>query len=324
MQKIEKDLFFQIQEKFDKIVFTQSKGWYDYLSFKNNTIVFFVDNEKDPSLMFWGREQVIPVIKTKILRVEGEVFKPSISDKVITKCYNSLLEHKYIGIEINSSHKYNINFEIGLRRSGFIRPISLFSCPLTIEVDLLKPFNFDNNWKRNVKKANKNKLNFTELTDFDTKSLSNIVNMFKEMANLKGLKHTLDIASLKTLTSSSDIRVFMALTKEGKPLAARIVHDKNKFVTDIYAANSIDSRDYGATYFLIEEILYSLKESGKTSFDFGRIPPSNHNTDTVYNFKNATRGNRIQYNGEWVYYRNKLIEYMVFLFKKFFLKSQRY
>ena len=217
-----------------------------------------------------------------------------------------------------------MNFEIGIRRSGFIRPLSLFSCPLTIEVDLLKSFNFDNNWKRNVKKANRNELNFIELINYDAESLSNIVNMFKEMADFKGLKHTLDVASLKTLTSSSDIRVFMAQTKEGKTLAARIVHDKNKFVTDIYAANSTNSRNYGAAYFLVEKILYSLKEEGKTSFDFGRIPPSNHNTDTVYNFKNATRGNRVQYNGEWVYYKNRLIEFIVFLFKNYFIRSQRY
>ncbi|MEC9303053.1 MAG: peptidoglycan bridge formation glycyltransferase FemA/FemB family protein [Bacteroidota bacterium] len=324
MQKIEKDSFFKLQEKFDKIVFTQSKGWYNYLNFKNNTIVFFVDNDKDPSLMFWGREQIIPVIKTKILRIDGEVYNQSISDKVITKCYNRLLEHNYIGIEINSCNTYNVNFEIGIRRSGFVRPLSLFSCPLTIEVDLLRPFNFDNNWKRNVKKANKYELNYKELKTFDAKSLSDIVSMFKEMAKLKGLKYSLDVASLKALTSSEDIRVFVALNNEGKALAARIIHDKNKYATDIYAANSVDARQYGAAYFLVEKILQNLKEEGKTSFDFGRIPPSNHNTDTLYNFKNATRGNRVQYNGEWNYYRNKTTEYLIFLFKNYILKSQRY
>ena len=76
--------------------------------------------------------------------------------------------------------------------------------------------------------------------------------------------------------------------------------------------------------FLVESIFKDLAASGITHFDFGRIPPSDHSTDKIYEFKMATRGKKIQYNGEWTYYNSNLIEFMVLFYKAFKLKKQRY
>jgi hypothetical protein len=75
---------------------------------------------------------------------------------------------------------------------------------------------------------------------------------------------------------------------------------------------------------MIESIFKDLVALGVTHFDFGRIPPSNHSTDKIYEFKIAARGKKTRYNGEWSYYKSMLIEFMVLFYKAFKLKKQRY
>jgi len=47
-------------------------------------------------------------------------------------------------------------------------------------------------------------------------------------------------------------------------------------------------------------------------------------TDAIYNFKNASRGKKTQYNGEWTYYKNSILEGLIYVYKRFVLKKQRY
>ena len=148
--------------------------------------------------------------------------------------------------------------------------------------------------------------------------------MFREMADLKGLAYTLEAASLLTLLSSSDIRTFMVYNNSNIPIAARIIHFDKIYATDIFAANSNEARNCGATYFIMQSIFEKLKKEGFKYFDFGRIPPSNHATDSIYTFKNASRGKKVQYNGEWALYKSKNMELLMLFYKMFKLKKQRY
>lgn len=316
--------FFDIQKQIKKIPFTQSEGWYKSESLKNNNILFFVDNEKDVNIAVWGREQSIPLSKKKLLLINGEAISENISEKSIIDFYSELTALNFEGIEINSDNKYNVDFEIGLRRAGFVRPYGSFSCPLTINFHLQEDFKFNRNWKRNVKKAIHSELKFEEIKTFTEETTKSIITMFKEMADLKNLGYQLEEKSLTGLLNSSDMRLFMVYDKQHSPVAARIIHDNKPYSSDVYAANSLTARDNGATYFIMQSIFEKLKEENYTEFDFGRIPPSNHATDSVYVFKNASRGDKIQYNGEWCYYKSKRLELLLFLYKSFKLKKQRY
>ena len=271
----DKTTFFELQKKLNRIPFTQSRGWCDYLLCCGKQIVFFVDSVQNPKITCWGIAQKIPFSSKKILRIEGESYINELSEKIFKNFYSNLLNIGYQGIEINSNNTFNLEFEIGIRRSGFIRPLGSFSCPLTIEIDFNIDFKFDNNWKRNVKKALKFELKFQELIDISTKETKQISDMFKELANLKGLGFHLETESLQILLASNDIRTFMVYNNKNHPVAARIVHVNNLFATDIFAANSLEARKCGATYFIMQHIFETLKEEGFQTFDFGRIPPSN-------------------------------------------------
>lgn len=318
------EVFFEIQKKIVRIPFTQSRGWYNYELHKKNNLSFYVDNENDTNIAVWGRVQNIPLSKKKLLLINGETISENISEKLIIDFYKKLTELKFQGIEINSDNKYNVDFEIGIRRAGFLRPIGFFTCPLTIKFQLQKEFNFNRNWKRNVKKSIEADLKFEEITDITTSDIQSIISMFKEMADLKNLGYQLEEKGLTVLLKSSDMRLFLVYNKEKKPIAARIIHDNKPYASDVYASNSIAARVNGATYFMMQRIFELLKSENYSEFDFGRIPPSNHATDSVYVFKNASRGEKIQYNGEWCFYKSKRIELLLYLYKTFKLKKQRY
>jgi len=315
-------LFFSIQSKISKIPFNQSFAWYNYLGCEN--ITFFYDDDINPSLCFWGRERRIPFTNKLFLDIQGEAYSESLSDSQFTKLYSSLINLNYSAIEINSNNQYHIEYEIGIRRAGFKRPIGLFSCPLTIYVNFNEEFNFDRNWKRNLRKAIDSELIFDELESVSDEEIHKIVYIFKEMSELKKLRYLLNFDSVKKLVKSDNIRTFIVKKSQGSILSARIIFDLNGYAYDVFAANSIQARECGASYFIMDSIFNLLKSENKVLFDFGRIPPSKTASDSVYLFKNATRGKRIQYNGEWVFYKNQLLELIIFIYKMFRLKLQRY
>lgn len=323
MQKIEAKKFFKIQGKFSHIPFSQSEGWYNYMASKKNNIVFFVDNEEDTKIAFWGKEQKIPIVGETILRIDGESYARDVTSEIIKKFYSSLLGMSYKGIEINSSNLYDVEYEIGIRRAGFKRPLGLFACPLTINVDIKSDFRFNRNWKRNIKKSNLASLKFKEIITPTEIEVNAFVNLFAQMTELKQLSYSLEPECLEVLINSKDMRTFLVYKNE-VPVAARIIYDNKPFSCDVYAANGVEARNCGGSYFIMQKIFETLKEEGYSLFDFGRIPPSNHKTDNVYVFKNSSRGEKVQYNGEWVFYQSFLMEYLVHFFRRFVQKDQRY
>lgn len=316
--------FFNIQNNFPSVPFTQSEGWYKYLKSKDRIIAFFVDDLLDAKIACWGREYKIPFTRNKLLYIDGECYKTTISEEEIKAFYSDLTKLPYWGIEVNSNNRYNINYEIGIRRAGFLRPIISYSCPLTIEIDLGADFNFNRNWHRNIKKAIDAQLVFSEMIVVDPLLLEGIVQIFGEMSDLKKLKYKLESTSLSNLVSSADIRTFLVRSKSGRIISARIIHEYKGILSDVFAANSNEGRNCGASYFLMDSLLKLFKEEEKLKFDFSRIPPSKTRTDSVYVFKNATRGRKIQYNGEWVYFNKKRIEFAMVFYKHMIIKGHRY
>jgi len=114
------------------------------------------------------------------------------------------------------------------------------------------------------------------------------------------------------------------MDQNDRPLAGRIIHEHKGYATDVLAANSDLSRNNGATFFMMHSIFALLRSENKISFDFGRIPPSDHASDSVYQFKKSAGGSVLQYNGEWTSYSNTRTELLMFIYKLLKLKKQRY
>jgi lipid II:glycine glycyltransferase (peptidoglycan interpeptide bridge formation enzyme) len=315
--------FFKLQERFERIPFTQAESWYAYLKQQGKEIVFYADDLTDPVILVWGVVEKVPLSKKKLLRIEGECCKDYTDEKLLA-FFRELRNEDFAGIEFNSNTPYNVEFEVHLRRAGFVRPVGSFSCPLTIEVELQQEENYNRNWKRNVRSAETSGLRVEELETLSDGIVSKIISLFAEMAELKNLGYRLSHSAIDVLTKANGIRTFAVYDASDRLMAVRIIHVHNSYASDVIAANANEGRNSGATFLLMQRIFETLRKEGFTVFDFGRIPPSNHASDNVYLFKNASRGKKVQYNGEWTSYKSRFVELAVFVYKWLKIKKQRY
>lgn len=316
--------YFQELENRDIVTLAQSKGFYFFHLANGKKLVCVQNKLENPTIHFFGVEYKIPFTNKKILKIEGDAIDNNINEKELLEFYTKVIQLNYSGIEWNSELFYSPQFEVTFRRAGFVRPMSMFSCPLTIEVDLSSEVEYNRNWKRNIKKGIEKELKFEEIIEINDKYIHTFIVMFNEMAQLKGLSYHLTIESLKALFKNDSGYKLYFVYDGLTPMAGRIVYVRGNYATDVFAANSNESRNNGATFFIMDSIFHLLKEQGVERFDFARIPPSNHASDSVYQYKIGSGGEVKQYMGEWVYYKSKLIEMLMLVYKTFKQKKQRY
>lgn len=317
------DYFFKLQKSFKKIPYSQSRGWYSYVNQLKTTTVFFVNSEQDLKIACWGVEHKIPMTGKKILVIPGECYKSNLGEQEIKDFYEKLFVLDYQGVEINSGSYYNINFEIGLKLAGYHRPLGSFSSNLSIEVDFEYGPNFDNNWKGNIRKGFKNQLNVVEIKEFDKVVFLQIFGVFEDMSRLKGLNHH-NKDALNALLLSDDMRTFIVYDKKNIPLSVNVIHTNKPYATFVFAANSSKSKIRNGSHFIVDHVMKELKKEKFDFFDLLRIPVSNGPKNGIYIFKKGTRGNKIQYNGEWASYKNLFLEVLMFCYRVFYQKKNRY
>ena len=130
--------FFRLQGKLENIPFTQSESWYKKSIVQNKEIVFFVNDLVDVKIACWGVLNKVPILKYKLLLINGEAYNNRVTELEVKGFYSDFKFSEFYGVEIDSNNIYNIEYEVGIRRAGFKRPMLSFSCPLTIENDLKK------------------------------------------------------------------------------------------------------------------------------------------------------------------------------------------
>ncbi len=315
--------FFEIQIHFKHIPHSQSERWYKYLLSLRKGIVFYCNSLEDPSIAVMGRIGKIPILG-KLLIIEGELINENVSNENITEFYKELIQLPYIGIIIDSNVIYSIEYEIGVRRAGFTRPLGFFLCPLTIMVDLTTPVEYNTQWKKNFKKAIHAELIFIEVEDPQLPDLETFSEIFNKMATKKDIGLHVNPDELSTLVDGNTWRLFFVKSKEGEILAGNILYVNKNFSYLHLVANSERSRQTGASVFAIQKMLDKITSEGIQIFDFARIPPRADAMDGIYQFKQSIKGKKIQYNGEWAFYKNTLVEYLYFLIRKYYYKQLRY
>jgi hypothetical protein len=323
MVKLTSDDFFSLQTQFSSVPYTLSHKWYNYLISKGEKFVFYADHENTPNITIMGKVKKIPLIGN-ILRIQGELISENVSDKLITDFYKNLIQLPYQAIEINSINVYSISYEIGVRRAGFIRPLYLLSCPLSIVINLTNPIEYNLNWKKNYKRAIKSELEFYEYPQPKYSDLLEFSKVFKEMATRTKIGYNLEVGPLIELIDGKSFRYFGARSKEGNLVAGRIIYVNANTSYDIYAASSNIPKNNGASYFLVQSIMEKLSGEGIQKFDFGQIPPSSKPIDGIYYFKNCVKGTKVQYCGEWAFYKSQLKEYIMLLLRKTIANPLRY
>ena len=321
MVQIEHLEFISISKGFINKPFEVTNAWVEYQIAKDSKVLFFVDSIEQPQILCWTKIKKVKFIG-EVLEVQGPIYKENITTKQLYKFLNVFKDLSYKGVFLNPSTTYDVSLEVALRKALFKRPIGQSSTSLTIVVKT-DEFNPDTNWKRNLKKANVNSFNIDIKQDLTIEDSNVIENLHAENAKIKNLGYCLNAKEIKFLTKHENIYTCF-LYKNKTPIAARIISIEEDISYDIFACNSLESRKNGATQFLMQSIFEYLKTVGISNFDFSRIPLGREGAYGVYEFKNSTRGSVIQYNGEWVFFKNKKLRHLYYLFNLFVNKKDFY
>ena len=319
---VDKETFISVAKKIGKVPFEQTIAWKNYKGVSDENLLFFVDNPVDPYIACWGRVFKKPGIG-KIVDIISEIAKDTIVQKLITQFFKSVIEDADCNmITYSNTCVYDCKYEIGLRRAGFNRPMGSKMCPLTMFIDIQGKRSPDRNWKRNIKKAIEDNLQFTVVEHPTHKDVEIVSDMFTELRKMKSLNYEVEVEHLAKIFE--DDRFYLFFVKQNdKPICARVVYIEGKFATDVLAANSFESRKNSSTHYIMENIFNFLKEKGVETFDFARIPPSNDERDSVYIFKNCAGGYPVQYNGEWIWSNNRYFP-LLFGIYNFFTRGVLY
>lgn len=316
--------FFEIQSEFDNIPFTQTEEWLlSVYSNKLNDVVYYVDSIEDAHICCWGVHSKKPFFGKHLL-INGETYNKDISIKKTTSFYREIVDVGYTVVKISSINFYNPNYEIGIRRAGFIRPLALSPSPVTLLVNLQEPFNFHRNWKRSVQKSIKASIQFQHIEKPTIKDIETFIILFNQLKERKNLGFKLSEKGLASLLKHPKFKLFFVYDKDRHPISGRIVYVNNKRSYDIYAANSEQALQCGAAYFIQQKILEFLRDLEVELFDYGRVPPGTDQMDSIYISKSYSGGYPASYNAQWIFSKGKLFDLMYTIVKHYIRGDKRY
>jgi hypothetical protein len=309
--------FFQQQQRLRNIPFNQTKNWLEHSRGNNiENVRFFVDSIDEPHIACYGYLSNRKPFGRQ-LNIDGISKSADINSDHIRSFFKSIIEEGYSIIHLSDIDEYNPNFEVGIRRAGLVRPLGLHLCPMSMIVDLQKPFQFHRNWRRNVKKAMEQDCRFVVKDNPTMEDAKEFVRLFGELKERKGLRFSLTPERIMVLLKGN-YKIFF-VEREGVNICGRISYINNTSIYDVYAANSNEAISVGAAYLIQENIFQYFRERGAERFDYGRIPPSAGKMDNIYIAKSYSGGHPIGYNGEWGFcdkqWKNYLYSWYMFGFR---------
>lgn len=320
--KVTQEKFFNLISEFDVIPFEQSKGWHDSIDFPNRE--YHIDSDENPQIGFCGLVTNSRILGKKLI-IESYCHKNGLSAKQITQFFKDIIDSgDYEIVYLSDIEQVNPSVQVALRRAGFLRPLAMKLCPMSLIVDTDKDFNFHRNWRRGVNKSIKSGNNFEVHVKPDSEILKAFVVLFNELRDRKSLSFGLTESGLKSLFDTPDYVLSMVRDPNGKPLCGRITYIKNGHSYDVFAANSDESLAVGAVYHNQQSLLEYLKSIGCMDFDYGRIPPGRDAMDNIYLAKSYSGGYPVVYNGEWEYTKSNLKNWLYSMYRYCFHKSKRY
>ena len=322
MQQVDKNIFFDITQTFDYVPFTQSKGWWSMHSIKDeNRFVFFVDSLKKPAIACMGHAK--KTLWLKMLQIEGECLanKNNIDSKQIRDFYKAISQADFDMIEVNSSLPYNALYEIGIREAGYLRPVGMFSSALSNWIDLQTETQYNENWKRNLKKADKANLELTTLEKPTNEQTYFYADFYNKFTNQKGFLHNITFDQMKGLLQSNDFSLALVTDEVENILAGIVYYHHHQHAGLFISARNIDGKeDQGVTFFMYDQLFKYLKNNNYTTFDMEKLSPSTHSKQSVFLFKNGVKGKKVLYCGEFSHYKRWIYRPLMYFVKKYLFK----
>lgn len=316
----DKQEFFELIKPFEIVPHSQYEGRYNYQALYHQERFSFFCNHDDTIACFGYERRFLGV---RLLWIDGECYrtKKDVQAKQITAFYNELRSFGFDIIEVVSNVPYNFEYEKAMRQAGFLRPIGQFSMPLTKIIDLQKELDYVGNWKRNLKKADKNALSLLPCLQPTPKECEEFSLLYNKMIDRKGLGRQISSEQFFALCRLGDYRMYF-VEHEGKKVAGTIIHQRNSYAGSWFAATLEEGLHLSASFFMYREMMLDLKARGYLYFDLEKLVPSVKSVDKVFQFKDGIKGEYQQLNGEWAWYKNSLLRLLTYFLKKYIMRKR--
>ncbi len=323
MHNIDKHTFFEITRNFSYVPFTQSEGFLAMYAVNHKLdFAFFVDSLEEPSLACMGF--VMKRFGFQLLVIDGECLLDcnNIDPKKIREFYRGIAQcGSFDMVEVNSSLPYSALYEIGIREAGYLRPVGLFSSALSNWIDLQQEIRYNENWKRNLKKAEKSNLRFRVLEKPSNQTAS-FTDFYSRFTAGKGFAHYIAPGQMKALLQSKNFSLALVTDETETVLAGIVFYHRGQHAGLFIAARNLDDKEErGVTFFMYDRLFKYLKSENYATFDMEKLCPSTHSKQSVFLFKNGIKGRKMLYCGEFSYYKRAIYRPLMYVVKRYLLKK---
>ena len=213
----------------------------------------------------------------------------------------ALLGVKRLYIRARFDRSRDIEDVLLLNYAGWNRSTFILHSGFTMEIDLLTSTDkrlkkCSRSWRRNLKTAQKNKLNARKAIESD---IDNIYHLFGEMQKRKNLVEIVSRKRLEwLLTERSEHIISLCVEDEQQTLLAfECAFILGERAVSFIAASSPEARSQRAGYLAFWTIMEECRNSGAYVFDLGGIDPISN--PGVYTFKRQSGGKPVESLGEW-------------------------
>lgn len=322
MNLVDKDTFFQLTEKFQEVPLTQSAGWYAMNScYHPEKIIFMINDVENPRIGCFGHVKKMGFIKMLLIEGERYVDSDAMKTPTIRNFYSGILALGYDMVEVRSGAPYSFEYETAMRQVGFLRPVGQFSLPSTKIIDLTRSIEYNQNWKRNLKKASEFELTFEAIDQITQKDVEDFISINRSMTERKDLSFHYDLKQIYALCTSKDFQLLFVSSAK-KRIACMIIFKSKKFASLLYAASSKEALISSASFFMYNQLFTYLSNQGIREFGMEKLLPSTDNVNNVFLFKNGVKGTHIQLNGEWSWYKKSIYRSSMYFVKKYIMKKR--
>ena len=254
--------------------------------------------------------------------IESETIRyKDIKHAKLTSFFQDLQQTGVDVIEINSPMPYDATYEIALRQAGFLRPVGQFSVALSSYISLENEIKYNDNWKRNMKKAANNQLSFEVIDNAVSDDINDFIKLYNEMSVQKNVAPTFTFSSLRTLLASANFKLFFVKNEQNERIATILIHYNNNHAGLVYAASGEKAHQCAASFYVRQIVSLFVAATHKT-FDMEKLAPSIHSTNAVFLFKNGIKGEYIVVNGEWSWHKNGFLRPLMYIAKMVFEKDR--
>ena len=308
MNIVDQHTFQQTIASWEVVSIRQLQGFYQARSENYETLFLLDDSIASVAYLktFMGCKMLL--LETPAKRTAN------LSEKVLRHWYEALYNLPYDIIELNSSETYAPVEEVALRKAGWLRPIGLFSYPLTHCIDLTQPIHYNENWNRNLRTISDD-LHFYECQD-RIQGEKDMWELYQSMCLQKKLPVWPNLPFFHTLLSDPHFRLFF-VEKDAQPISMILIHTSGIHAGLFYAANNEQGYAQKAGFYIYHCLLHQLQQEGFRSFDMEKLGFGARTSNAVALFKQGIKGHTTQLLGEWARYQHHWMRWAIYFVKRY-------